>query len=120
MTREATFGRKFVREITLNLPAQLMTDYYFRVGKKPRPMTYSGGDIYLGRLPTRLRHAVRIEADKAGYLRAIFTGAALGHSLADDQSSRAVADCADVTPWFDYQDRLMLAQLVDARIRMVN
>ena len=68
MTKTSTFGRKFVRAITLNLPAQLMTDYYFRISKEPRSMTYSGGDIYLGRLPTRRHHAVRIEADAAGRL----------------------------------------------------
>ena len=83
-------------------------------------MTYSGGDIYLGRLPTRRHHAVRIEADAAGRLRANFVGPASIQSTGAVESSRATTDCADVTPWFEYEDRLMLAQLVDARVRMIH
>jgi hypothetical protein len=119
MSKKAKFATKFRRAITMALPAQIIAEYYYSGCKKHRAWP-SGADIYIGEKRGTHRCVGTIEALECGSLRVVFRSDLASDETKRDEIALDVENCSEVTPWFEYEDRLMLAQLVDARIRMIH
>ena len=115
MSKQTDFGTRFRRSMAAISPAQILTEYYFRINpSRHSNVQISGGDIWI-----KGDCVARVEIGSNGQFRVVFLGPTRSKQLWPACGSEAVEHCSDCTPWFPYEDGLFLAELIDSRIQLL-
>jgi hypothetical protein len=115
MSRFSQAMRKLQRDLTLSrTPSSILFEYRFRIDSDVPPVRGIGDRIFF-----KWRCVVKLEVNTLDQIRATFVGAARADVDASEDSTDGPFEIrrSDITPWYDYEDRLCLAAIIATRLK---